>query len=313
MKSKRIINIVSAIGAGVLLMFSVFVFPFILAASPENAEIETMEAGVSFPSEDAEQPDEGEQHDEACECDECDNDEQPEGAEESGTVIVIDINAISKEKAIEIAIGGIKQGTDISSVGELRTSESQVFGARYMASTDYIDVPVWRVLRYDHSRGNSFEYTPKASSVEEYFTIVYGNPDGPDNCCVEYSMGEDVNGVKVVVRNYNVESLNLIDINAFTGEVMCQWGFRVCHHTEPWRSFSGAANLDWDGATWDEALKLFGTDLSPEPGLIPEPAPIPIPEPTPEPSPQPRSQGALYTNGLVTVTSLEGEIVEIER
>ena len=231
MKNKKVIGIITAIGVCALLVFSVVVFPFILAASPENRELETIETNNAYPAEEIENPDYTEQ--------------PTEPGQQDNETTTIDINAITEEMAIAIALEDIPVGDETvkSLAGATHTTSLELRGAKYIESIDHIDAPVWRVLFYAHDYGESLVYIEHQGGdddLEHEFTYRIG-----DFCCFSSSMGEDNSGLPAIITSYSYAVLYFIDINAFTGELVGQGQTAMCDHEGTKRELSYDLNTDW--------------------------------------------------------------------
>jgi len=249
LKNKKALGIVAVVGACFLLVFSIFIFPFILAASPEERELERVEVDSAYPAEELEQND---------------LTEVPLQQEESGQAqsIVgmidaseiidtseIDINAITEEMALAIALDYIPVGEETvkSPVGAHHTTSLELRGARYIESIDHIDAPIWRVLFYAFDYGESFVYIDGSEHLEdnEILEQEFSYRMG-DFCCYTGSMGEDNSGKRVIVTSYSYECLYFIDIDAFTGELVGQGLTGMCDHEGNKRELSYDLNTDWE-------------------------------------------------------------------
>ena len=274
MKRKNIINIIIAAGAGVLLVISIFVFPFLLAATSDNLEIEPIESENAYPT------DEIEQYDETDDLDDLDEMMSITVSETERMLIQMganleDINAISESEAIRIVRRIIYPGdeTNESPVGETRSTKYELLGARYVEAADLIGDPVWQVFLIEQSWGVSFHYPEDERTASELLAEVRANTTGLDNCCNEFSLGRDLNGEMAVFMHYDTLTFIVFELNAFSGDLIGQGWINICEHTEPGGRFQNAAELDWE--TIMEYMEFMHYTA-----LIPEPAPIPI-DPTP--------------------------------
>jgi len=259
LKSKKLINIITVAGACALLIFSVFVFPFILAASPDNREMETVETETTYPAEEDGQSDlalvplyqsESEQQAES---------DQPESEE-----TIIDINAISEETAIAIVLDrtSLSEATHENENGETRTHSLELRGARYFTGVDHIDAPIWRVLFYARDWARVFEYHRDGQTLEEYIAEISGKING---CCYSYSLGTDKNGEPAVIWDSVGESLFFFDVNAFTGALNGQGIVYLCDHTSKLGTFSYDETTDWNMLTEDMTYWILTDILEPDP------------------------------------------------
>ena len=220
MKTKKASGVIAAVGVCILLAFSVAVFPFILAASPDNREITTIETETVFPSEDSERDDEIGLVDET---EEPDMTEESDDTEDlSGQEAIHNINAISKEMAIEIAMEaiGFPGGTYHRTSGESVTITRDFIEAKYIESADPADDPSWYVLFSTSSLGTLFEYIPLDLTPEEYIASRTSDPSidyftSDDGFLV---VGIDNNGSPVIITHYARTGYVVAEIDAFTGE-----------------------------------------------------------------------------------------------
>ena len=234
MKNKKAIGIITAVGACALLVFSVVVFPFILAATPENRELETIERDSVYPGEETGHQNDSEQQE-----------QRAETGQQDTEATTIDINAITEEMAIALVLNSIShdEHTDKSPNGETRTTSLELRGASYIESADHIDAPIWRVLFYERHFGESFVYIGECigDDLESALNYRIG-----EFCCFTNSFGEDNDGKQVVVSKYSYEALNFIDVNAFTGELIAQGIVGMCDHEGTKREFSYDDATDWE-------------------------------------------------------------------
>jgi len=300
LKRKKTISIIIAAGAGVLLIISVFVFPFLLAATPDNMEVETIESENVYPTDENEQYDETDEYDELDEMMSITITETERLLREHANILA-DINAISEERAIEIVNRIIYpgEGTSESPKGETRSNKYELLGARYVEAADPMDDPVWQVFLLAQSSGVSFYYPEDGRSASELLVEVRVVAISFQECCEKFSLGRDLDGEMAVFMHFDTVTLIVMELNAFTGDLIGQGWIDICEHNDPGGRFQNAAGLDWD--TIMEYMELMDYSvLTPEPPPVPvvpspqpgpestqDPPPIPGPVPTPEPSPRP--------------------------
>jgi len=226
MNSKKQSTIIVAICVCALAAFSVFVFPFILAATPGTMEIETIEPEDTFP---AEEPDLVSADDGSAP--ESDHTfypgDEPEPAYAEGPDPTININAISREQAIAIAMAfydDMNPETFVNERGETRTDSHAFVDVRYIESTDPISDPSWFALFSYRTWGVSHDPIPEKYTPEEYLKIAEESYnmaiiDSPNYASyTSFSLGTDSFGETVVIRSYDISGFDLIEIDALTGE-----------------------------------------------------------------------------------------------
>ena len=219
MKTKKASGMIAMVGVCILLAFSVGVFPFIIAASPDNREITEIEQETVFPTEDDEQNVEIGLIIEPEKSNETEQSDEAEGLDEQETIP--NINAISKEMAIEIAMEavGYPGGTYYRTSGESVTITREFIEAKYMESADPADDPSWYVLFSSSSLGTSFEYIPPELTPEEYMAARAG---GPGDAFTSYdgflAIGTDNNGFPVIITHYGRTGYIVAEGDALTGE-----------------------------------------------------------------------------------------------
>ena len=278
MKNKKALGIITAAGACALLVFSVFVFPLILAASPENKELETIETNNAYP------PEENREQDETPQLPEPEKTDQPDDED-----VKPDINAISKETAISKVLSNIAYGehTYVSPIGEVSNTSLELRSARYIEGVDHIDAPIWRVLFYERHFGESFVYIPVNPNPEEAQSIENRIEDIKrlgDLCCFDSFISEDKSGLPVIITSFDYKSLYFIDVNAFTGELIGQGLVGLCDHEGTKREFSYDETTDWEMLIKSEDIYYHTLNDIKELNHPKTEAP---PHPTPEPSPRP--------------------------
>jgi len=265
LKGKKAIGIITAVGASLLLMFSVFVFPFILAASPDNRELETIEMKTVFPADEVSQSEDSDIVEQPLE-----RVEQQGEADQSDDEVVIDINAISKEMAIEIVTNEIetRQFIDADPNG-VRSSTFELRSARYIEAVDYIDAPIWQVLFYSRTEGDNLLGITEGYTPEEFLLMAFNSTV---ECCESYTIDAFDNGMPALRRVYSHENLFVVEVNAFTGELIRMGDVYLCDHSTRFDTFSYDDLADWNMV--NELARYYF--LTPEPGT-----PVPTPEPRP--------------------------------
>ena len=263
MKNKKTTSILVISGVFVLVFLSGIVFPFMLAASPELRELEKIQTEDFFPSEDINGQDTAKQ------------DDEPEQPVEQN-LAAIDINAISEEKAIEIVLEAFPEvlymhddanGTTLSNTLELR-------GARYVEAADSFDTPIWQVLFYADDSGRILygiheDYTP-----EEYL-FLFGDAIHM-HCCESFKIGAFDNGLPAIDHSYKRENLFVIEVNAFTGELIGQGMVFLCNHIDVFGTYSYDDETDWNLVNEFTHYWVLLPDIdSPQP--TPEPRPVSAP------------------------------------
>ena len=207
MKTRKAKSIIVVTGACALVIFSVAVFPFILAASPVNRGITTIESESLFPAEETEQTSEIETLGEV------------ERFIETETIP--NINAITKEQAIAIASESLvpKIGTYFSISGTDITISRDFLEAKYMECPDPLVDPSWYVLFATHSSGTTVSNIPEGITPEEYLQKILDDPllsEGSDPM-----IGTDSNGNPVVIDRHDRTGYVVAEVNALTGEYIC--------------------------------------------------------------------------------------------
>ena len=277
MKNKKALSFIIAGGACALILFSVFVFPYILSAPPENRRIESIEPDLAYPSEDA-----GIIGD-VVQSEDIDKEEQ-----DSVASVIIDINAISEEKATVIATLAMKHSRSVVSdnLEEMpylfmyakREPFTQVaggsryinHGARYITAVDHINTPIWQVLYTIVYYGAAFMSVPDEINSEDYILYLYENYT--HSCCETLSTSGNGQGVR---RDFTYGALVVLDIDAFSGDIIGQGVVYLCDHADMADRFRVDIDADW--RLINEYVQLWGqfreSDMS-----IPAPKSIPIPE-----------------------------------
>lgn len=238
--TKKRSTIILAVSFCALIAASVVVFPLVIAVSPPNREIETIRAEELFPTEDAEASGDAEsiadtQQAADSELEHADND-----------AVLIDINAISEEMAVGVAeevilhnheliltsnqLLTLNQREPAFALGLVgippRMFSSSFRSARYVESIPYIDAPVWQVLFYFQAWGYwdvglHFGPLPVESMTAEEYMASNNHIDGITDClrCVNYSWYV-FDGLTKIIKSYTYESLVLIEVDAFSGEIV---------------------------------------------------------------------------------------------
>ena len=207
MKTRNVKSIIAVTGACALVVFSVAVFPFILAATPENRGITTIETESYFPAEETEQISESEPFGEA------------EHYYETETIP--NINAITMEQAITIASESIvpRVGTYYNNSGTDITISRDFLEAKYMESPDPLRDPSWYVLFVGHSSGTTVNHIPEGITPEEYLQKILDDPllsEGGDPM-----IGTDNFGYTVIIDHHSRTAFIVAEVNALTGEYIC--------------------------------------------------------------------------------------------
>jgi len=194
-------------GVCALVVFSVAVFPFILAATPENRGIVTIESESYFPDEENEQADEL---------------EMPGDAEQLIEAETIpNINAITKEQAIAIASESLvpKVGRYYNNSGTDVTVSRDFLEAKYMECPDPLREPSWYVLFAGYSSGTTVNHIPEGITPEEYLQKILYDPllsEGSDPI-----IGTDNFGNTVIIDHHSRTGFIVAEVNALTGEYIC--------------------------------------------------------------------------------------------
>jgi len=283
LKSKKIKNILAISGICAMLFFSVVAFPFILAASPENRELETLETETAFPAEEAiEQQGITEQIDES---------EQPDTPEPG-----IDINAISEEMALEIAKKLREQygeedffweGPD----GTTRGFSREYIEAKYMASSDTAGSPSWLVLvRYRFWGEVHFDLRDAEYNTLEELIAAQQERTGD---AYNWTIGQNNRGVNVAKGTYDDSTYFIVEINAFTGEYIHKFelkaGITCLDGISTWEELMPHVVNIWEIVPVEQPVEPTPAPgpASTDPEPTPEPTSMPYPAPTPEPYPVP--------------------------
>ena len=221
MDSKKHSRIIAAICISALAVFSIFVFPFIIAASPDNMEIETIETEDVFPAEEPYHVPEIEAETviepEAETVPEPISELTPEPGPYPEAEVVIDVNAISEEQAIALAweLYMFPDEDDVNPAGERRGHATKFIEAKYVESTDPASDPSWFLLFSYRYWGVSFAYIPEGLTQEEALNRemeqdIFG--------LARFSMGTDNFGVPVIKWESSGSHYEMIELNALSGE-----------------------------------------------------------------------------------------------
>ena len=276
LKERKLLVIIAAAGACALLVFSIFIFPLIIASTPENLEIKTILSENQHPTDEMEQYNDNEEYDDPNEV-ESSNKTERESQLESITMVSaifettgldstvvnvigrVDINAITEEAAIDIAQRAVMPTEDDAQptvkrpAGETITSASEFRSTRYYQSVDHIDDPVWQVLFYVRTWGFAFIYPDDSQTVSVLLS-------GWDDCCFETSLDRDLTGETAVKLNYDLESIEVVEVNALTGKIIGKGEIVLCDHIKSIRTFSYDKYTDW---LWAKEYDYF-IDMSQE-------------------------------------------------
>jgi len=296
MKNKKLIYILAAIGACTLLAFSIFIFPMIIAATPENRELETLETEDPYPQEELSQLEEREPEKQYIDGiteqqfeaiikhvhEEFIRQQNPNPAEG------IDINAITKEMAIEIVEGfypneATETFTDIGPMGDARKVSLRPLDARYISAPDSTAAPVWQVFLHERTQGTMHYYIPDGHTAESYL-VEFQNHRATQlhGCCYSDSIYRRNTGSTVIKSESSIESIILIELDAFTGKALGSGFFAFCEHYPNYNSFVENGYLDLvfitDSIIEDKTF-LPGSEGQPyrRYEVIPEPTPQPTP------------------------------------
>jgi len=205
MKAKKHLGITTAVlCVCALLVFNFFIFPNVLAAAPENRGVETITPEAAPPT--VEQ-----------------TGVQEELAEQES---IPNINAISKEQAIEIAQGdGFMPSVTYEYSGAIYHATTTVVGAKYMESNDPASDPSWFVLFSQISHGEYSMSVPEGYTAEEYLAHICTMDNvyfGSENMVqvTDWDMVEscaDSDGKPVLIYHDITPNNYLVEINALTG------------------------------------------------------------------------------------------------
>ena len=240
MKTKKVSSIIAVAGACALVVFSIAVFPFILAASPDNDEIITIETETYFPAEDTRQIEEDVPAGEAGQSDE--SDFSGEAGLSSGHSLAVastepdefpslvmpevmpgineatpDINAISKEMAMNIARDMINPRlmnywATTREHGEFMFSLDDPDDTIYAESIAPTADPSWYVHICVHQMGAVYMSIPANLTPEEYLEEM-------KNIYSDVYIGTDNNSGETVLKDpYDITYYVAVEVNAFTGE-----------------------------------------------------------------------------------------------
>ena len=276
MKNNKVLGFLIAGGACVLFLFSIFMFPRILSEPPVNRKMESIKPENVYTAEEVghaagtAQPGDPDQHE-----------------QEAGASVVIDINAISEEKATAIAVLAMRHRRDVSyaDLEEMsylcnfasrgaytfaRGARHELRGARYLQAVDHINPPIWQLLFTMRYTGASFIITPEEFTSEEYLTYLYENDTYA--CCETLSTEGYEQAVR---RDVAYGALVVLDIDAFSGDVVGLGEVYLCDHESEHDIFRVDLDADWRliNEYVQRWFQFLESDMS-----IPAPKPMPIPE-----------------------------------
>jgi len=211
MKGKRLFGrLALAFAICAVLVFNFFVFPEILASATDDSVIKTIAFETALPDE----PDEPETSPAV------NANEQPwdretlpvadllEALREDETLP--DINAISKEQAIEITEGIWPVGIGVDNYKwAIQTTTGAITHARYLENTDPMGDPSWFCLYEQRVFGEQHHYIPEDLTPEEFIYVDVKS---------DYRLGEDREGTPVIVVYSDWSQYLVAEINAITGE-----------------------------------------------------------------------------------------------
>ncbi|MDR2599960.1 MAG: hypothetical protein LBC73_06755 [Oscillospiraceae bacterium] len=243
MNSKKHSRAIAAICFGILLIFSLVVFPLILAATPSNSSIEAIEPNNNLNQTDSDYIPEFDTPDhDAQNNDELNNDTQNHLIQSSETIYnnaqnnntkssdstpttgepptpmpaIFFHNAITEEEAIRIAWEGFlfPEGETKNPDGTTHWHTTNLIEARY------IECPIslsssWFVLFSYRYGGILHENVPDGSTVEDILNRPVGNYLLD---MANFSSKIDENGNTIVVWEYDSTHYEMVEINALTGE-----------------------------------------------------------------------------------------------
>jgi len=284
MNSKKQSTIIVAICVCALAAFSVFVFPFILAATPGTMEIETIEPEDTYPVEETEPiPDDASAPG-------SDHTFYPgpenEPASAAGSDPDININAISREQAIAIAIAyyeDMNPDTFVNERGETRTNSHAFVDIKYIESTDPVSAPSWFALFSYRTWGVTHDPIPEKYTPEEYLKIAEESYKmaiiEPPNYAsyTSFSLGTNSFGETVVIRSYDISGFDLIEIDALTGEYV-GYGIKKYDELIDLYKFVNGEEVKKFMDNWWTLIIESPVEHDP---LAPEPTPQPTSVPTP--------------------------------
>jgi len=273
MKKNKLIYFLAAIGTCTLLAFSIFIFPLIIAATPENRGHETLETEDPYPHEELGQLEEREL--EKIHLDEKEQ-SSDSGEQESITqqdtdpVEVIDINAITKEMAIEIVEGlypkneiEIRPGEyiNIDPAGDVHILSWRPLGARYVSAPDFTAAPIWQIFIHEQLRGTIHYRIPDGHTAESYLAEFQNyRASQLHGCCSVDSIITRSTGSTVIQSESSIETITMVELDAFTGKALGSGFFAFCEHNSNYSLFVENEEPNWD----------FITDYM-ESAILPEP------------------------------------------
>jgi len=288
----------AAVGVCALLFISGVVFPFMLAATPENSELETIETEEVLPAEELNMPDESDIP--------RDDEQYSEPEHLDAQEPDININAISKEMAIEIAVEAYDIGLweyECPTTGETRNTLSEVIEAIYMENSDSESSPSWLILiknRFWGVQHTMFidgriisDIYSDLSSLEEYVIAMeelYGDH-------YSWTIGTNKKGDPVAMAAYDNATYYIIVVDAFHGVITRH--IDLIQGVTSIEGISSPAELSpYIERALDVVEIVMGDGSEGFIYLAPEPEPYPIiltPAPTPQPTSMPQSNSQTET------------------
>ena len=226
MRKLKFTNPIATITLIILIIFSIVIFPFILAATPGNREIETVETEIGLTAD------------------------KPLGSvNPDGTTYIPDINAISKETAIEIVVNTHEILSDNNGYTEIILDDYSTYlysmelrSVRYIEATDYIDAPTWQLLYYENVYTKHL-IPVDGESPEEFLNRI---GVGLRNCCETLIISSLNDGRPALVNEINIEIITVFAVNAFNGKLTGQESLYLCNHRDRLESFTYDDATDWD-------------------------------------------------------------------
>jgi len=235
MNSKKHSWIIATICIIALAAISIFVFPFILAASPGNMEIEVIEPEEVFPGVEPDPVlgDETEAGSDPSHAPEDENEPQTYPDPTPGPDIDdIDTNAISMERAIELAweLFTFPDADESTPAGERRGYRTIFIEARYIEKDDPSSDPSWFLLFAYGFWSTSFSYVPEGSTLEE---TLERNAIADIFDYANFSTATDNFGVPVVIWESAGNHYEMVELNAITGEWIGSGMNKPVYHRSP--------------------------------------------------------------------------------
>ena len=235
MKTPKFTNPIAAISIIVLIFLSIIVFPLMLAATPENLELETIEPENTLPVENPDQNDEFGITD---------------GQDDANDTIP-DINAISKETAIAIVedfYTALGETDYVCPSGNFGSVTQELRGARYIEASDHLSVPVWQVLYYWHKQGQSLLSVSDNSTPEEELAMILSTRGARINCdCYSWSIGSYADtGMSAIIQKRDYKILVVVEVDALTGDIIGIGEINCNNHSDKPVVFSYDEAIDWE-------------------------------------------------------------------